>query len=587
MCYADAKKAFDSVSHDAILKALESAGAPANAVNYIRNLYTYSNTQISVNGSVSEPISVKRGVKQGDPLSCFLFNLVVDQCLRKLDTSLGVKLAGEVRVNHLAYADDVVLLAESPRNLNRLVQQYTLELSRVGLEVNAAKCATVNIRVHKRKAGTKWVVDSSSIVEIDGAAIPSLPASEAYRYLGVGMGSRPKDDRKRQAASCHALLEKQLNNISAALLKPQQRLKTLREHLLPKLTHQLVLVKPTKDLLMRLDVLVRRAVSKWLHLPHGSPVAYYHAPTAVGGLGIKSYMEHMWKLREKRLLKLLHYDAQVVDWLVRDSIWGRTNLNFLRCPAVPGGDGATTHAVVPCLSSAEKLHTAVDCKGLAHHALVKAAHGWLLSDSTRVKGAEFVHSCQLRAGLIPTPARKSRIYSTVSGFCEYCGGTTPATLSHILQKCVKSHGQRVFRHDYVVKYLAGRLRQLGLEVLLEPHIVYAQSFRKPDIVAWGADQSYIIDVAVTRDDEHPDSAHAAKVDWYDRGEITEWVKRVSGRNTCKVSGAVLNWRGAFSPASAALLKELGLSRHDLQIMSMRTLAGGWAIWRAWCNTTWL
>ena len=145
MCYADAKKAFDSVSHDAILKALESAGAPANAVNYIRNLYTYSNTQISVNDSVSEPLSVKRGVKQGDPLSCFLFNMVVDQCLRKLDTSLEVKLAGELSVNHSAYPNDVVLLAESPWNLNRLVQQYILELCRVGLEFNAAKCATVNI----------------------------------------------------------------------------------------------------------------------------------------------------------------------------------------------------------------------------------------------------------------------------------------------------------------------------------------------------------------------------------------------------------------------------------------------------------
>ena len=84
---------------------------------------------------------------------------------------------------------------------------------------------------------------------------------------------------------------------------------------------------------------------------------------------------------------------------------------------------------------------------------------------------------------------------------------------------------------------------MGPEVLLEPHIVYAQSFRKPDIVAWGVDQSYIIDVVVTQDDEHRDSAHAAKVAWYNHGQITEWVKEVSGRNTCKVSGTVLNWRG--------------------------------------------
>ena len=101
------------------------------------------------------------------------------------------------------------------------------------------------------------------------------------------------------------------------------------------------------------------------------------------------------------------------------------------------------------------------------------------------------------------------VFSTVYGFCMYCGRITPATLSHMLQKCGKSHGQRMFRHDYVVQYLVGRLRQLGLEALLD-HIVYAQSFRKPDIVAWGTDQRYIIDLAVARDDEHPDSAYVER-----------------------------------------------------------------------------
>ena len=167
----------------------------------------------------------------------------MNRCLRKLDTSLRVKLAWGVRVNHLAYADDVVLLAKSPRNLNRLVEQYILELSRMGLLVNAANCATVNIRVNKPKAGTNWVVDSSSIVEIDGAAIPSLPASKAYRYLGAEWDHDPM----MIVTSCHAPLEKQLNNISAVFLKPHQHLKILSDHLLPRLTHQFVLVKPTKE----------------------------------------------------------------------------------------------------------------------------------------------------------------------------------------------------------------------------------------------------------------------------------------------------------------------------------------------------
>ena len=62
---------------------------------------------------------------------------------------------------------------------------------------------------------------------------------------------------------------------------------------------------------------------------------------------------------------------------------------------------------------------------------------------------------------------------------------------------------------------------MGLEVLLELHIFYDKFFHKPDIVAWGADQSYIIDVAATRDHEHLDSAHVAKVAWYNHGQTTE------------------------------------------------------------------
>ena len=106
-------------------------------------------------------------------------------------------------------------------------------------------------------------------------------------------------------------------------------------------------------------------------------------------------------------------------------------------------------------------------------------------------------------------------------FVSTAGGITPATPLYILQKCCKSHEQRMFRHDYVVQYLVGRLRQLRLEALLESYIVYAQSFCKPDIVAWGTDQSYIIDVAVARDDEHPNSAYAAKVAWHNHGQTTE------------------------------------------------------------------
>ena len=64
-----------------------------------------------------------RGVKQGDPMSPFLFNLVLDTCLRKLEGS--VRLIDALRLNHIAFADDVVLIASKMDELQCIFDSYT------------------------------------------------------------------------------------------------------------------------------------------------------------------------------------------------------------------------------------------------------------------------------------------------------------------------------------------------------------------------------------------------------------------------------------------------------------------------------
>lgn len=53
-----------------------------------------------------------QGVKQGDPMSVHLFNAVIDWTLSKLDPELGITINDE-RLNHLAFADDIVLFTHT------------------------------------------------------------------------------------------------------------------------------------------------------------------------------------------------------------------------------------------------------------------------------------------------------------------------------------------------------------------------------------------------------------------------------------------------------------------------------------------
>jgi len=88
-------------------------GVPIALQNYISRLYTGTSTRLKVGSELSGVVHVRRGVRQGDPLSPLLFNYVMDWVLSELDTQLGVELQDSLKVNHLAFADDVSLLAQS------------------------------------------------------------------------------------------------------------------------------------------------------------------------------------------------------------------------------------------------------------------------------------------------------------------------------------------------------------------------------------------------------------------------------------------------------------------------------------------
>jgi hypothetical protein len=58
-------------------------------------------------GSREVPIQIKRGVKQGDPLSPFLFSSVPEPLILKLESQQGFKVINECNISSLAFADDI------------------------------------------------------------------------------------------------------------------------------------------------------------------------------------------------------------------------------------------------------------------------------------------------------------------------------------------------------------------------------------------------------------------------------------------------------------------------------------------------
>ena len=104
----DFKKAYDSLEWDFILAILKVVG-------FYQCISTVQYT-ILLNGTKSSSILPSRGLRQGDPLSSYLFILCADVLARLVNREVergaikGVKVSpGAAAISQLFYADDVIL----------------------------------------------------------------------------------------------------------------------------------------------------------------------------------------------------------------------------------------------------------------------------------------------------------------------------------------------------------------------------------------------------------------------------------------------------------------------------------------------
>jgi hypothetical protein len=85
ICAVDFRKAFYTVEHEQLWSAMLAQGVPPVYVRTLAELYTNQVGKI-VADVTSKSFKIKRGTKQGDPLSPQLFNSVLEQALRDIQT---------------------------------------------------------------------------------------------------------------------------------------------------------------------------------------------------------------------------------------------------------------------------------------------------------------------------------------------------------------------------------------------------------------------------------------------------------------------------------------------------------------------
>nr|GFC22546.1 RNA-directed DNA polymerase, eukaryota [Tanacetum cinerariifolium] len=101
---------------------------------------------VLVNGSPTKEFQFHKGLKQSDPLSLFLFILVMESLhvsfQRVVDADLfnGIKLDSSLQISHLFYADDAIFMGQwSQSNIDTIIRVLDVFYRASGLRINMNK----------------------------------------------------------------------------------------------------------------------------------------------------------------------------------------------------------------------------------------------------------------------------------------------------------------------------------------------------------------------------------------------------------------------------------------------------------------
>ena len=120
-------------------------GIPDHLTCLPRNLYLGQEATVRTGHGTTDWFQIGKGMHLGCILSPCLFNLYAENITRNAGlekAQAGIKIAGK-NINHLRYADDTTLMAESEEKLMSILMKVKEESEKGGLKLNSQKTKTI------------------------------------------------------------------------------------------------------------------------------------------------------------------------------------------------------------------------------------------------------------------------------------------------------------------------------------------------------------------------------------------------------------------------------------------------------------
>ena len=587
MMWFDYKKAFDSVPHDWILKALQLARVPQKIINTIENLMKVWATKLHLSDMITETIKYITGVLQGDCLALILFILCLNPLSFLLNKLPGYKPGPPGRrnctISHLFFVDDLKTFAPDIMVAKAQLDLVTTFTNDINMELGSDKCAYINIeRGKKVTLGEKF--------GINGIELKELESGEKYKYLGqdedVGYDNVLNKDRVTKE------YYRRIRKIWSSELYSNNKTIAHNIFAIPVITPTIGILDWTKDELEQIDIKTRKILTSTGSFHINSDVDRLYAPRAKGGRGLNSLVD----LFISRIVAINHHLKEAAS----SNIYIKFVVEHEKEKLTRVAEQLQTSFQIDAAETTtpKKLSMDIKRKMKEHHVTTwnnKPQHGYLFRGRQNVENANDDatnmwmrkstfsshvegYLCAIQEEEIATRALKAkRAKGDENPNCRLCKNNRE-TIQHVVAACpmLSASMYLPLRHNKVCNVVYQNIIQKDSTKKRQPiQTSYANeeievwwdtkiktltkcAHDKPDIVLWQVPNKkcYVIDVCVCLDVNIAKNIQLKKDNYL---PLAAELKRLYDDYTFEVIPVVLGATGLVTSHLGEALKKIGVT----------------------------
>lgn len=305
----DQAGAFDAVRHKYLLHTMTAFGFGPVFISYIQTAYRNARCLVRVGPTLTAPIPFQRGIRQGDPMSGFLFSISIEPLLnlcRRALTTNALPLTfpwlttPSPPVVLSSYADDLNFFLTADQGFQVLSACFTRYACVSGASLNRTKSTGLWVGSWKGRLDTPLDFEWTS---------------EGGKFLGVYLGNDAAFEEKNWTGAVEAIsVTLQRYRRWLPLTSYLNRRIVLNQVINASLIHVITVLHPPTWFVSSVNSISVKFM--WSGLPwlHSH---YLYAPTTLGGHNVTYFPAMLWKVRLRFMQRLLSVTHRTSSWFLQ------------------------------------------------------------------------------------------------------------------------------------------------------------------------------------------------------------------------------------------------------------------------------